>query len=787
MNTTPNQRSWQLVLALLMGLTFLSGASSAQNNSTITGQVKDEQGAKVTGADIRLSSREGLELVTKTDTNGAFSFSNPGPGHYLIEVTMDGFAAFSKEVLLIRGASESIEVVLKVAGISENVVITAAGTPQRADELSKAVSIVDAEQIETRHELTLTEALRGIPGLRVQQQGHLGELTSVRLRGQRNFDTALLLDGMRVRDASDPQGSAFVLMSDLVPIDFDRVEVLRGSGSSIYGTNAIGGAINLVQATGSGRPHFELGWEGGNFSTFREHVNGSGGIGNRAGFSFGLNRIDVRSGVDGNDEYGNTGGVGRLHFNATPSIQISGSFYGTTSNARLNDSPFALPAAFGTGQRYPRAVAGVNFHSDFNNPDLGRRSLLWAGSLRFSQRVNESVSYSVAYQHVTSKRRNYNGARIDPQFAAFYPFGDFEFIAINEGSTDTFDARTNFRLGRNNLVTAGFEYEQESLFQNSIPSFSAFNKTTDRQRTFAFFGQDQVFLLDGRLQLSGAIRGQYYRLSAADRPGFLASVTAEKSITGDGSIAYFLRSTNTKLRGHVGNGFRAPALFERFGAGTFANVGFVRFGDPTLRAEQSISFDAGLDQRFDRDRVLVSLTYFYTRLQRAIVFTSFASDPLNAGRFNGYANRRGGLARGVETSVELTPFRGASIRGNYTYTNSDRFVPGAGLQREFVIPNHQLGLSFSQRYRAVRFSFELNRTGAFIAPVFESDFPFRQAELEFAGYTKADLFGSYERRLNDHAAVVLFAGADNIFDRTYYENGFRAAGIAARGGLKVRF
>jgi vitamin B12 transporter len=782
-----NTKTLGITFLLLISLMSLSTTSISQTRNAITGEVKDEQGAKVGGAEVRLRSREGFELVTVTDTNGAFSLANPGPGDYLVEVKKDGFAALTKEMRLNRSSSENLELTLKVAGISEKVVVTAAGTPQRIDELSKAVSIVDGEEIDLRHELTLSETLRGVPGLRVQQQGHLGELTSVRLRGQRNFDTALLLDGLRVRDASDPQGSAFVLMADLVPVDFDRVEVLRGSGSSIYGSNAIGGAINLVQASGSGQPHFEFGFEGGNLSTFREHVTGSGGIGSRAGFSFGVNRIDVRHGVDGNDQYGNTGGIGRLHFNVTPSIQLSGSFYGTTSNARLNDSPFALPAAFGTGQRYPRAVAGVNFHSDFNNPDLGRRSLLWVGSLRFSQRVNEAVSYSVAYQHVTSKRRNYNGSRIDPRFAAFYPFGDFEFIAINEGATDTIDARLNSRLGRNNLLTAGFEYEQESLFQNSIPSFTAFNETTDRQRTFAFFGQDQVFLLDGRLQLSGAVRAQFYRIKAADRPAFLGSVNAERSITGDGSIAYFIQSTNTKLRGHVGNGFRSAALFERFGTGTFPNVGFVRFGDPTLRAEQSLSFDVGVDQRLNHDRVLASLTYFYTRLQRAIAFTSFVVDPLGAGRFNGYINRPGGLARGVETSVEVTPYRGTSVRGSYTYTNSDRFVPGRGLQPEFVIPANQFGLNFSQRYRAINFSFEINRTGAYIAPVFESNPPFRQAELKFDGYTRADLFGSYERRLNERIGLTIFAGADNIFDRTYYENGFRAAGIAARGGFFLRF
>ena len=776
-----------IVLALIACLLVIFTSAGAQTQGGITGHVKDEQSANIAGADVRVRSREGLEQYAATDANGSFRFSNLGAGNYLIEVKTSGFATLTRDIRLNRGRTENVELTLKIAAISENVVVTAAGTPQRTDELSKAMSVVDSQQIEARHELTLTEALRGVPGLRVQQQGSLGELTSLRLRGQRNFDTSILVDGLRLRDASDPNGSAFVLMADLVPLELDRVEVLRGSGSSIYGSNAIGGVLNLVPASGSGHPHFQLGWEGGSLSTLRERVSGSGGIGKRAGFTFGLNRIDVRRGVDGNDEYGNTAGAGRFQYNATPSITIAGNVYGTISNARLNDSPFALPAAFGTGQTFPRAIAGTTFHPDVNNPDLGRRNRLLVGAVRFSQRVNEGVSYTLAYQRVSSKRRNYNGPKIDSRFASLYPFGDFEFLAVNEGATDTFDARLNASVGKSNLVTAGFEYERESIFQNSIPSFSAFNRTTDRQRTFAFFGQDQIFLFDGRLQLSAAVRAQHYRIRAADRPAFLGNVTAERSVTGDGSIAYFIRSSNTKLRGHVGNGFRGPSLFERFGAGTFPSVGFVRFGDPTLRAEQSISVDAGVDQRLFRDRVFLSITYFYTRLQRAIAFSGFAVDPLGAGRFSGYLNRPGGLARGVENSVELTPFRGNTMRASYTYTNSDRFVPGRGLQPEFVIPRNQFSLSLNQRYRALSLIFELNRTGAYIAPVFENDFPFRQAELKFSGFSKADLFGTYERRMSERVTAVIFAGADNIFDQTYYENGFRAAGIAARGGVNFRF
>ncbi|MCU1264823.1 MAG: Outer rane receptor for ferrienterochelin and colicin [Acidobacteria bacterium] len=777
----------RIIWAMVLCLAFCVIPSLAQTQGSISGHIRDEQGANISGADVRLRSREGLQQSTRTDANGLFHLDKLGAGIYLIEVKGSGFATLTNEIHLSPGQAEKLELNLKIAGINESVVVTAAGTPQRADEISKAVSLIDSQQIEARHELTLPEALRGIPGLRVQQQGSLGELTSLRLRGQRNYDTAILLDGLRLRDASDPNGSAFVLMADLVPLGLDRVEVLRGSGSSIYGTNAIGGVINMVPATASGRPRFEVGWEGGSLATYREHAVGSGGLGKRAGFTFGLNRIDVRRGVDGNDEYGNTAASGRFQFNATPSIMVAGNLYATISNARLNDSPFTLPAAFASGQQFRDAIAGVTFHPDINNPDEGRRNRVLAGSVRFSQRINDTFSYTAAYQHVSSKRRNYNGPKIEPRFASFYPFGDFAFTAFNEGTTDTLDARLNASFRTTNLATAGFEYEHESLFQNSIPSFSAFNGTTDRQRTFAIFGQDQIFLLEGRLQLSGGVRGQFYRIRAADRPASLGSITAKSSVTGDGSIAYFIRSTNTKLRGHVGNGFRAPALFERFGAGTFAGVGFVHFGDPTLRAEQSISVDAGVDQRLAQDRVLLGFTYFYTRLQRAIAFTGFTNDPLGAGRFSGYVNRRGGIARGLESSVEMTPFRATSIRASYSYTNSDRFVPGRGLLQEYVIPKHMLGLNLSQRYRAWSFNFDLNRTGSYLSLVFENDFPFRQADLKFRGFTKADLFATYERRVNERITAVLFAGADNLFDRTYFENGFRAAGIAARAGVNLKF
>ena len=774
------------IIAIIFSL-IISLNVFAQGNGGITGTVIDDNGAKVAGAEVVLTSTNGVHLNTSTDHDGAFAFKNLRSGSYFIEVKTPGFSTFtSEEMRFTRGENKDVPVQLRIAAINASVVVTASGTAQRADEVSKVVSTIDAAAIEARHELSLTEALRGTPGVRVQQQGSPGALTTLRLRGQRNFDTALLLDGLRVRDASDINGSALSLMSDLSPVALDRVEVLRGAGSSLYGTHAIGGVVNMIPDVGSSGFHVNAGFDGGSLATYRERLEVSGGS-DLFGFDLGVNRVDVRNGIDGDDAYGNTGFAGRLQFSPTPSIAIAGNLYGNIANARVNDSPFALPGAFSSTQLFPEAVAGVTFQPDFNNPDQGRRNRLLVGSGRFSQVVSDTVSYSVAYQRVSSHRRNYNGPAVDPRFASFVPFGDFEFLNVNRGNIDTVDGRVNFSFSESNLFTAGFEFERESLFQSSQPSFTTFNNTTDRQRTFAIFGQDQLSFLDDRLRLAIGVRGQWYRIRSADRPGSLNGRDAESSITGDGSIAYFVRRSGTKLRAHVGNGFRAPSLFERFGEGTFGSAGVVRFGDPTLRAEQSISIDGGFDQRLAGDKVQFGATYFYTRLQRVIAFTGFAVDPLGLDRFSGFVNRPGGLSRGAETYFNTAPVRGMDLRASYTFTNSDRELPALGLQPEYVIPGHLFGLTVTQRYRALLFSFDLNHTGSYVAPVFESNFPFRQADLRFSGYTKADVFVSYERRQTERVTLVLFGGVENIFNERYFENGFLAPRALGRGGVRVKF
>src|SRR5688572_22761210 len=256
------------VLLLIIAIAIGTMTAFAQSGTELRGRVTDERNANIEGADVRLRSRSGGELSTTTDGNGTYAFTNLTGGDYLVEVRASGFAASASRVTIQRGQTVANDVHLSVEAINETVSVTGTGIAQTVDETSKAISVLDNSAMETKRETGLSESLRGIPGVRVQQQGSPGALTSVRLRGQRTFDTTLLLDGLRVRDASDINGAAGPLFADLVPTDLDRVEVLRGSGSSIYGSNAIGGAINLVPGTAGGGRHYALDLDGGRKAQF---------------------------------------------------------------------------------------------------------------------------------------------------------------------------------------------------------------------------------------------------------------------------------------------------------------------------------------------------------------------------------------------------------------------------------------------------------------------------------------------------------------------------------------
>jgi iron complex outermembrane receptor protein len=803
-------------LALVLAQSALALAQAQGNgNTTITGHVKDPKGASLPGASVTLYAREGsFRLTTTTDSTGAYRFEKLAPGEYLVEAEAEGFASASAQrVTVKRGQAATLDIPLELAGVRSTVVVTASDTPQSVDEVSKAVTVVDRQEIDERDESAIAESLRTVPGLRVQQLGGPGSFTSIKTRGLRSEDTAVLIDGLRFRDAAATQGDASGFLEDLIVTDISRVEVLRGSGSSLYGSNAIGGVINLVTDEGGGPVHGNVLAEGGGLGMFRGRGQIAGGARNNSiVYSAGFSHLNVTRGVDGQDEARNTSGQGRVLFRLSPNTTLSGRIYAANSRLQLNNSPQGIGTLPATGiieaiplsltelRRYEAGVptsqlnvGNVTFIPAANDPDNLRKASFFSGAVIFTQRPTERFGYTISYQGLATNRSGTNG----PLGVGFQPIGgstrsDFD------GRAHTLNARFDTRAGRVNFITGGYEFESENFKNPSFQVNPANNSTVDvTQRSHAFFVQDQLRFMEDRLQISAAFRTQFFRLQ---QPLFTPTASAPyrgmtfqsppTAYTGDGSIAYLFRSAGTKLRAHIGNGYRAPSLFERFGT-SFGSFGYSIFGDPRLRPDRSVAFDAGIDQTLYRNRLRASATYFYTRLQEVIIFDfsgviNPATDPF--GRFGGYRNTNGGIARGVELGMTATPTRRLSLSAAYTYTKALQRTPQVpGTLRSLVIPDHQFSLVATQRFgHRFLINFDLSASSDYLGAIFDPK-TFASRAYRFRGLAKADLGASYTLPLKESRSLRFFGYVDNLFDREYFESGFRTPGRTGRAGAMFVF
>jgi iron complex outermembrane receptor protein len=806
-----------LYISLIFILTapLVSAQSSLQLAPQLNGRVTDPDKAGIAGAVVTLIARDNQSRSAVTTKDGGdFRFERIAAGDYLIEVRASGFARTVKAVS-IKQVNERLDIILDVASLNDGVVVTASGTAQSVDEVSKAVTVVDAQQLELRDEYSILEALRTTPGVRVVQQGGPGGFANLRIRGLRSIDTGVLVDGLRFRDAADTQGSANGFINELNVVSLERVEILRGSGSSLYGSNAIGGVLNLVTDSGGGRLRGQAQVEGGGLGLFRGRGSVAGGaLNDRLFYSAGLSELNVTRGVDGDDRARQTGAQGLLGYHFTPNVALSGRAYFNDAFVALNESPDVAPGftpppsgsriraiPLGLDEQRRVEARGVplapgnynrgdaNFIPDLNDPDNRRKSDFFSGALNFTQRLNDSASYRLSYHRVDVNRSFLDGP------LGIGSFGEPAFTSINNfaGDIDTFITRFDLRLGGANLLTTGYEFERESYgdFASDESPNPPRASLDIRQRSHTFFAQNQTRLLADRLQLSLAFRLQGFDLSTPQfrggppRYAGLSFDAPPKAYTGDGSVAYLIRSTNTKLRAHVGNGYRAPSLFERFGASFFFGD-FTPLGDPRLKPERSIAVDGGVDQTFMRGKARVSATYFYTRLQNIIDFGSTPPNDPFGRPFGGYLNIGGGLARGVELSAEITPAPSTSFFASYTYTNADQRAPNAaGFLTIPGVSDHLFTLVATQRFgRRIDLTFDLSAVSGY-SPSFPS--PSFDTLYIFDGYAKADLVAAYTLPIGDRLSLRFYGKVENVFDRAYTESGFRAPGAYFMAGSAFRF
>ncbi|HEU4391282.1 MAG TPA: TonB-dependent receptor plug domain-containing protein, partial [Blastocatellia bacterium] len=342
------KRQLVTLIALICLLNAAAGPAHAVTgtlSARLRGRVVDQSGAAVGDAVVRLSGRSGSRSTVLTDSQGNFEFAIPVADDYLIETHVAGFADCVQSIALDGQHDRQLDVTLRVAGVDEQVVVTPAGTPQQVDEVSKSLTTVTDQELGRRQENSLVEGLRPVPGLRVEQLGGPGAFSKIFIRGLRVVDTSLLVDGMRVRDAADFRGGINPVLGDVLVNNVDRFEVLRGSGSSLYGSNAVGGVINMVPAEGAGPPRFDFSFDGGTLQQFREQGRIAGGLGSKLGYSVGATRLDVNEGVHGDEVYRNTTLGGHARYNIRPDMSLRGTVIFADGFNRLTTSPFPIGPA----------------------------------------------------------------------------------------------------------------------------------------------------------------------------------------------------------------------------------------------------------------------------------------------------------------------------------------------------------------------------------------------------------------------------------------------------------
>lgn len=435
------------------------------------------------------------------------------------------------------------------------VVVTATRTPEPAGAGTKSVTVITAEEIQSKQIQSVAEALRGVPGATIVQTGTLGGQTSTFLRGSNSNHTLFLIDGVPVNTPTD---GAFDL-ADLSIENVERIEVVRGPQSTLYGSSAMGGVVNVITKRGAGPPSHRLSVGAGKHSTFREVFASAGGT-ERADYSITAVRLDSQ-GRGEHDEYANTNLSARLGVKPTPTTRLE-------VFSRFVEADKDLPPVLGRQD----SSTGAAFDPDQNQ----QREFLQVGTA-WTQALTPWWDYRLILARVTD-RLKFTDPPLSPD--------------VTDTTAYDAEAVTSLRLLPATILTFGGQWKQENA--DVTGAFATFDATVTQR---AGYVQGQVTLWD-RLTLVGGGR-------VDDHSRF-----GDHS-TGQLSAAYVLRSTGTTLRAGYGTAFRAPSMNQFFRPGS---------GNPNLRPERSRSVEAGVEQALWDKQLRIGATYFHTRFTDLIDF-----------------------------------------------------------------------------------------------------------------------------------------------------------------------
>ncbi len=604
----------------------------------------------------------------------------------------------------------------------EPIVVTATRIEIPLTHVGKATTLISEQEIEQPNVTTLAEALQAVPGLLVSQQGGPGGMVSLKIRGLDTEYTQILINGLPVRNPSDTQGSAVEFMDDILIEHIERIEIVRGASSTLYGSDSVGGTINIITKKGTEIPELFALFEGGSLSTYCE----TAGVRGKAGavnYALTGKRVDS-DGIGDHDEYSATALAGQIGVEFSPQTSLNIQLKYTDTELDLNESP---------------EIAGGIIVKDEDDPDDSKEKTLLSGGVVLTGQFSENLDYTLKLGYVD----------VESQLT-FGPEGnEFGFGSEVEYSGNILNGETqvNYRLNEMHLITMGYEYETEE-FEQDLGD----RKDTPDAAQQAVYLQDSLSFMDEHFTLTPGVRYMDHD-QAGDR------------VDWEISTSYLVGESGVRFHGHVGTGFRAPSLYELYGASVFSGQ-IYQFGNEDLDPEESLGWDIGLEMKALEGKARFDITYFMNDFDQIIGFGTV-----------GYENIDGGESKGIEVEASYALTDNFSLRGAYTYTKTE----DANGDKFYGVPEHQIGVNANYRM--------MDRLNAHVGlivrskediPLFDST-TFLSERYENDGYMTVNLAMDYQ--LSD--SWKIWGRVENLFDEEYTVSGYEAPGRGFYGGIRL--
>jgi len=625
-------------------------------------------------------------------------------------------------------------------------------TPDRVEEplsrTASSASVVTSARIDRWASLGLANSLRGVPGLDLYESGGPGAQTSVFLRGATPGQTLVLIDGIRVGDASSTDGS--IDIGGLAATDVDRIEVLRGPQSALYGSDAMGGVINIITRKGQGKPRGSVTLEGGAYGTGHTRATVSGSE-DRFSYAFSIDalhteafprygyRIDrpltIGDGVTPlpplppNDPTNRTGATARLGYQVADALSIEGGFTGYDNAIRF-DNPYAFNranvynpanhshATFAQG--YARADA------DLFDKMLHNRVTVYANETMRDNWMTESC-FDANFNAWTC-RLGYRGDRRGLEYQGDLALGAFGLATF--GMANWTDNAHNWQSG----PVLRDPTAPDNFVQTTHSGFAQHRFTLFDRLDLAYGGRVDA--------VQGAQTFETWRVTAG----------------------YRSEETGTRIRGSAGTGAKVASLFQRFG----------QYGDPNLKPERSTGYDVGFDQKLFGDRVTASVSFFDNRFANLIDFGSSSTCGITQ-IFGCYFNVGRAETKGVEFSGEAEIIPGVvRARASYTHLVAKNRVTERSLFRR--PPDKGMASLVYTGIRGLELETRLVAAGA------TPDYDFINARrATLPAYARVDLYANYkfDERLS------IFCRIENVGNAYYQEvYNYGTPGRSFYGGMK---